>query len=592
MFSEKNALLLSLLVVALCYANALPNDFVLDDVAIVGSNPAVRSITPLKFLRSPYWAEQQYGGIYRPFTVFSLSVDYAIWQRWAPGFRITNLLVHALNGWLVFLLSARIVGGGIAPLAAMLIYVAHPVNTEAVTSIVGRSELFATCFFLSAWLLFRRGHVWLAAPVFFLSLLSKENAIVLPAILLLDAAGARRMPLLPEEGRPKGGVVFTSLRNATPSAALRRLRGFFLRPHPPLPGEAGKLVVMGLVAVVYLGLRYAVLGGLGIPVTAQYMGGKLSYLERWMTSGRVLMEYFRLIVAPLNVAGDYDFNAIPIAGLRDWDAWLGLLLVAGTLGVAYACRRWNWPVTLGLLFALTAFIPVSNWIMPISILMAERSLYLPLVGLSLVGGVMFRAIRRSSVRAVAGVGWLAIAVVICIDHDYIWRNDFTFFRNMVRVQPDSAKARLGYGFTLLGAGFKQEAAEQLEQGLRILPDYPALLSTLALTKMTETSCAEAWPLLRRALEVNPKHGDTLRRVADCLYREGEIEKAEAAYRAAIERIPFPDSLLLFMWGKSLEETGRKDPAIAAYERAAIIDPKNVFIQQKLASLGAATARTQ
>ena len=87
---------------------------------------------------------------------------------------------------------------------------------------------------------------------------------------------------------------------------------------------------------------------------------------------------------------------------------------------------------------------------------------------------------------------------------------------MVRVEPQSAKARLGYGFTLLGAGFKEDAAHQLQEGLRILPDYPALLSTLALTKMTQKNCDDAWPLLRRALEINPKHGDTLRRVADCL----------------------------------------------------------------------------
>jgi tetratricopeptide (TPR) repeat protein len=138
---------------------------------------------------------------------------------------------------------------------------------------------------------------------------------------------------------------------------------------------------------------------------------------------------------------------------------------------------------------------------------------------------------------------------------------------------------------------KDEAAQQLEEGLRILPNYPALLSTLALTKMTEKNCDDAWPLLKRALEVDPRHGDSLRRVADCLYREGEIERAEATYRKALEYIPYPDSLLLFMWGKSLEQTGRPETAISAYERAALIDPQNNLIKQKLASLGANPART-
>jgi tetratricopeptide (TPR) repeat protein len=420
---------------------------------------------------------------------------------------------------------------------------------------VGRSEHFATFFFLSAWLLFRNGKTLLAAGVFFLSLLSKENAIVLPAVLALDIWLSQGIDLK---------KVF---------AAWKRL------------------AVIGVVAVAYLAIRFAVLGGLGVPAAAQYMGGKLTYLERWMTTGRVLVEYLRLIVAPIDVAGDYDFNAIPLAGVRDWDAWLGYAVLGGALVMAYLYRRRNWILTLGVLFAVTAFIPVSNWIMPISILMAERSLYLPLIGLAMAGGILFAEIPGMSARRIVGIGWLVFAIVLCIDHTYIWRNDFTFFQNMVRVQPESAKARLGYGFTLLGAGFKDDAAHQLQEGLRILPDYPALLSTLALTKMTQKTCEDAWPLLKRALEVNPRHGDSLRRVADCLYREGDIGKAEATYRKALEYIPYPDSLLLFMWGKSLEETGQQETAIAAYEKAALIDPKNTLIKQKLESMGASTTRT-
>src|SRR6266571_9207517 len=188
MFNHRATFVLSLFIVALCYLNSLPNDFVFDDGPIAGSNPAIRTISPIQFLKSPYWAKQQYAGIYRPFTIFSLSVDYAIWKRWAPGFRFTNLAVHAINGFLVFLLCGSLLGPGPVPLVAMIIYLVHPVHTEAVTSIVGRSELFAACFMLSAWLLFRKGRTSWAAIAFAFALLSKENAIVLPAILVLDMA--------------------------------------------------------------------------------------------------------------------------------------------------------------------------------------------------------------------------------------------------------------------------------------------------------------------------------------------------------------------------------------------------------------------
>src|SRR6266536_6063538 len=119
MFSSWRAFIVSCLLVAACYLNSLPNDFVFDDAPIVSSNPAIRTISPVQFLKSPYWTQQQYAGIYRPFVVFSLSIDYAIWKRWAPGFRLINLGLHAVNGLLVFSIVQSLVGPGIAPFVAM-----------------------------------------------------------------------------------------------------------------------------------------------------------------------------------------------------------------------------------------------------------------------------------------------------------------------------------------------------------------------------------------------------------------------------------------------------------------------------------------
>jgi len=556
--TKKKAFLLCFLIVALCYANSLPNDFVFDDAAIVGSNPAIRTISPIQFLKSPYWTQQQYLGIYRPLTILSLSVDYAIWQRWAPGFRLTNLAVHALNGFLVFLLCTSLVGEGAAPWAAMVIYLVHPVHTEAVTSLVGRSELFAACFFMLAWLLFRRGRTWWAAALFCLALLSKENAIVLPGILALDHWFFRRSAAQVEETpEPRSSAVATLFR---------------------------RYAAMVAVAFAYLLLRFSVLGSLGIPASAQYMGGHLTYVERLMTSGRVFLEYLRILLVPVNLAGDYDFNAIPIASILNWDGWFGLSLIVALVAAALLNRHRHSAISFGILFAFIVLLPVTNWILPISVLMAERFLYLPLIGLSLAGAAIFADIHDSRLRRLVAIGGLGAAIVLCNGHDYIRRNDFTFFRNMVRVEPNSAKARLGYGYALLQVGRNEEAAEQFEAGLRIIPDYPELLTTLAMTKMTAKDCSQAWPLLHRALEVSPGHADTHRRMGDCYFKEGKIPEAESMYRQALDSIPYPDSMLYFMWGRSLEDIGQTNSAILAYRRGALIDPENTLIKQKLASL--------
>jgi protein O-mannosyl-transferase len=547
MFSKRGAFIISCVLVGLCYVNSLPNDFVFDDAPIVSSNPVIRTISPVQFLKTPYWTQQQYAGIYRPLVIFSLSVDYAMWKLWAPGFRLTNLALHAINGFLVFLLCESLLGTGIVPFVAMVVYVAHPVHTEAVTTIVGRSELFAACFLLTAWLLFRRGHSIWASVVFFLALLSKENAIVLPAILVLDT--------------------------------------WFL-PSPRRRGWS-RIAPIACVGLAYLTLRYYVLGGLGIPAAAQYMNGRLTYFERLLTSGRVFVKYLTIVLYPLNLAGDYDFNAIPIARFTDWDAWIGLLLVVAILAAAiYFYRRGNWAVAFGLCFAMIALTPSSNWILPISVLMAERFLYLPLVGVALVAAVSFSEINNQRLKWLIGAGGLITTVVLCNSHDFIRRNDFTFFKNMVRVVPNSSKARLGYGFALIKAGRNDEAARELEAGLRIIPDYPELLSTLALAKMTPTSCVNAWPLLKKAQQIDPTHADTHRRMGDCYFMEGRIPEAEFMYRQAAESIPNPDAILYFMWGRSLEIMGEKAKAIEVYGRAALIEPENLSIQQRLSALSA------
>src|SRR5207247_3869741 len=176
----------------------------------------------------------------------------------------------------------------------------------------------------------------------------------------------------------------------------------------PSPKGRGwiRLLPMIFVALVYLALRYSVLGGLGIPVSAQYMGGRLTYFERLLTSGRVFIQYLILIFYPLNLAGDYDYNAIPIANFLDWDAWLGLLLIAATVVTAYFYRHRNRAVSFGLSFALIAFIPASNWIMPISFLIAECFLYLPFIGLALVGATALSQLADRRVRRLVSFGAL------------------------------------------------------------------------------------------------------------------------------------------------------------------------------------------
>ena len=534
--SSLRAFAFCLLLVAVCYANSITNAFILDDILIVAANERIRSIEPLQFLFQPYWTDQEHLGIYRPLTIFSFSLEYSAWQAWAPGFRLTNLLLHALNGWLVFLLARGLLGSPLAAWASAAVYVAHPVQTEAVVSIVGRSELLAAAFFFAAWLAFRKGRTGWACAAYFLAALAKESAITFPAIAVLDMALA------------EGGV----------RKAFQSWRRFAL---------------LAAAGTAYLGLRFYVLGSLGIPAAVQYLNGTLTLAERWLTSGRVFIQYFRLLFAPIQVTGDYDFNSIPVATLRDWDAWVGLLLVGACIFAAAWNVKKRRGLSLGILFFFVTLLPVSSWVLPIGLLMAERFLYTAVFGFALLAGVCWAAIPRQEIRRLTAAGVLAISAILCISHNYIWQDTLTFHTNAVGLLPNNARARLGYGYALLRIGRLEDSRLQFEEGLRILPQNPLLLAGLAAATMRiDGQCSRVRPVLGQALAVNPGQWQSLWVLGDCLVTEGQQELAEKSYRMAVQNAPFPDAKLLVSWGQILEKLGDRSAAAAAYERAARIDP--------------------
>jgi len=343
---------------------------------------------------------------------------------------------------------------------------------------------------------------------------------------------------------------------------------------------------LGFTALAYLALRFYVLGSLGVPAAFQYMHGGLTLRQRWMTSGRSFIEYFRLALAPVNVAASYEVDSIHIAGIHNWDAWAGLLSVFGCIALAIFLWKKHPVVSFAILFFFLSLLPVSNWIMPISVLVAERFMYLPVFGVALLMGIAWTALPSHRMRYVVGTGVFVTAMILCISHNWIWQDDFTFFRNMVRVTPDNLSARLGYGHVLENSGIFGQAREQFEAGLRIDPNSPLLLSGLAglMVQQDPKHCGQVRPLLDRAFKADPNHWEASWVLANCYVLQGKVEDADELYRIAAENAPIPDSNLFYSWGVALEALGKRDAAVDIYRRAAVISPDDEGIQHKLAKL--------
>src|SRR5207244_327707 len=116
--------------------------------------------------------------------------------------------------------------------------------------------------------------------------------------------------------------------------------------------------------------------------------------------------------------------------------------------------------------------------------------------------------------------------LLCISHNYVWQDTLTFHENAVSVNPNNARARLGYGFALLRSEKFPEAKEQFEAGLRILPASAPLLAGLASTMMRiDGKCDRVRPLVAQALASDPGQWHSLWVLGDCFLMEGKPEQA-------------------------------------------------------------------
>ncbi len=137
------------LLALIAYSAILNSFFLSDDFALIG-----------KVLEGDFsvtWGLEQ-GGFFRPLFIWSYVIDSTLWGTNPFGYHLTNIALHTVNSYLVFILSARLIRrNGHDPanafrisVAAGLIFLLLPSHTEAVSWISGRTDLMATLFFLTA----------------------------------------------------------------------------------------------------------------------------------------------------------------------------------------------------------------------------------------------------------------------------------------------------------------------------------------------------------------------------------------------------------------------------------------------------------
>lgn len=391
------------LAVAACavivHLGSLWNGFAMDDLYIIVWNPLVHSLEGAwRAFVTPYWPPDLGGKLYRPLTVATYVIDGRIDD--APWFHAVNLLWHAGATLVVTALALRW-SGFAAALAAGMIFAVHPVHVEAIANVIGRAELMAAIgVCLAVYAAVVRGNVWWSAAALLGGLLSKENAAVAPGLIVW--AWVLGM------GRPARNRALMFVASwALVLAGYLVLRAAVLQPYARLHDLAPVFVGEG-----------------AIPIR--------------LTALAALADVVRLLVFPLTLRVDYSpAERAIVRSILDGRLWLGIASLAIWAGLlVLAWRRGRRIEAFGLGWIAIAFLPVANLLFPIGVLLAERTLYLPSVGLATAAGAALARLSPERFRIVLALLVIAGGVRSALRVP-VWRDDRAATLSILEDSPNS-----------------------------------------------------------------------------------------------------------------------------------------------------------
>lgn len=506
-------------VALLAAAVALPslgNGFVYDDVLVIQQNPLVHGLAHSADLwHSSYWPA---GLLYRPLTSQLFAVEWTLGGGRPLLFHAISLLLFTIITLLVYRLAYQVIASNLrnlwnlwAAVFAAALFAVHPVHVEAVANIVGQAELLATLF---AVLAVERYLAW-------------RHAGALSSAQRLALAGFTLLAILSKET----GYVVPLLLLAARFTVLRSQRG-----------RLGELwLLQGAAIALGLLLRMNVLGSLaGETPTTVFRGMGLG--SRALAMLAVVPEWARLLLWPAHLQAEYGPPALPVTSTFTPAHALGLLLLV--LVVVLCVRSWTRrpAVAFGLLWLVLALAPVSNLIAPTGIVLAERVMFLPSVGLVLaLGGAVAALLPRlepaprwiKTGAALVALAVLALAATRTLRRNDAWRSQESFFSKLQADAPRTYRAHFVASRFYYGERRFAEAERAARRALALYRRDARVHEQLGQVLRVEGRCREAIPVLEEGVRLAPQ-GTTVRsRLIECALAVGDTTRARAVAEEAL-----------------------------------------------------------
>jgi tetratricopeptide (TPR) repeat protein len=577
-----------LLIGAIAYANSLRNPFLFDDHLAVVENESIRHLADLGEVFTPAHESPVAG---RPVVNLTFAVNYALGGLDVTGYHLWNIATHLAAALLIFGIVRRTLAGQTGwlrsratPLACTVaaLWAVHPLTTDAVDYVTQRTELTMGALLLLTLYASLRALAWprrttwsvVAVAACALGMASKESMVTAPVLVALydrtfafdswRQAWKSRRPLY--LGLSAGWIVLAAI--------------LATRPRSSSAGFSS-----GVSPIVYLLNQF--------PIVTRYLG-----LAFW----------------PHALVQNYGWPApISIAAALPYIAVIGMLL-AVTIAAFWRAPKiaflgaWIW-ITLS---PASSFVPIATEVG------AERRMYLPLIALvTLVVLGAAALVRRVGPPAPTLAATVAVVAVVALASATAVRNtDYaspvTLARSTVARRPTPV-ARHVLATELLAVGARDEAIDQLrlavdgaprarytlgvelieggriDEGMAMLQSFVAAQPLLKLAVSAHEYLGKAyaqrgqWTKATAEFQAMVDAGDAPaeRLLADALVNGKSLDAALAHYRHYLAARP-DDSDAYNQLGAAFGASGRLDDALAAFQRAELLNPQNGPIERNLA----------
>lgn len=538
--------LLLLAVTFIAYLPALHAGYIWDDGAAVTNNGLLRSshglwqiwTDPAAIPQSHYW----------PLVYTTFWLEYHFWGAAPLGYHFNNILLHAINAALLWLILRR--SGIPGAWLAAAVFALHPVHVESVAWVVERKNVLSGFFYLLsflAWLRFleRRGAISyaLSLVMFICAMLSKSAAITFPLALLLWAW---------------------------------RKHGKLSLKHDGLPSLPFFVLAAGLAAFDVWVMHYHSPGEYHLSFLDRLL---IAGLAPWFYAGKLLWPHPLLAVYPLWKINAADFRQYP------WPLALIILLIT-----LFLCRRriGRGPVVAVLFFCISLG-PVLGFIdfpfMGYSYV-ADHFQYLPSIGLItlfVATGAVALDRQFSARRLHIGIAAILLLSLGCLTWKQaaIYKNVETLFTHNLKYNPAAWAAHSNLGSYFIEQGRASEAEQHFTEAIRLNPHDDVSLNGIGILLAKRGEYQQAIEYFNQAAQANAQFADAFANSAFALARLGRHAEALPEYDKAI-RLQSNDDATHRKLAMSLLQLDRPAEAVEHLRAALRIAPASPHTMNHLA----------